>query len=241
MSEKPLGYQIYDGGAYAGLPDEPVWRSATMEAHGLEEGSPGLEDALARIAAQQGADDLELEVYYLDYRMIERVEAAHPNWCDLHDHAYELMVRGTVGRWDGAHTGHQYYEGGARGAADRLVWDPDGPLRDCEIDSIWEDRGGTVHIEGYHHDGRVALECRAVAPGTEDAELELREWNGAPKPGLEEFVEAAWEGGLRHDMAGYYGYEWRDATALDELERACTEQARQADPAPGRERPAEAR
>lgn len=159
--------------------------------------------------------DLSEEVYAISRRFEERCHAVRPEWGD-----YALMVRGTSSRWDGISSGYRFYAGERTGRRrvtpfEQLCGDTgyDGVFKDCEITEIWEDRDGTLHVEGVHHDGRVRVACRAVAPDTEERLDDLLEWNGSPadEAKFSKSVADAWEGAVRADMAGCYGYIWPDA------------------------------
>lgn len=215
-------FVLYDRQAVLALVDDPGFVEEVREGIWPGEGEP-TEERVWDEAYERADLDLAEEVRSVSDRLDERVGNEHPEW----GRSYLLMVRGTVGRWDGVSAGHNYYAGeparrsGTRRLTpfEQLVSDTgwDGLFRDCEIDRIWEDRGGTVHVEGVHHDGRVEVACRAVGPDTEQDELDSRDWDGTPGPATRRIVEGAWETGVRADMASLYGHDWPGADLAEQL------------------------
>ena len=217
-------FVLYDRHAVLGLWDDPDFRADIAEGGWLDGGEVTDEVAFEE-AAELAERDLGEEVTSISDRLGDRVRAEHPDWRG----SYLLMARGTIGRWDGESSGHNYYAGEpatrvSRGVTpfEQLVGDTgwNGIFKDCEIDLIWEDPGGTVHVEGAHHDGRVEVAVRAVGPDTEQDELDSRDWDGSPGPSTARIVEGAWEGGVRADMASLYGHEWSQADLVEQLSAA---------------------
>lgn len=65
----------------------------------------------------------------------------------------ELLVFGSIGRWDGAHTGWE-----VKSSFDEIVQET---MKDCEGFEIW-DENGHLYVEGIHHDGRNIVEVRMM-------------------------------------------------------------------------------
>lgn len=86
-----------------------------------------------------------------------------------------LLVRGSIGRWDGTSHGMTSYKD-----FDDMMSGPDSVFKDCEIGKVW-DENGSLFIHGYHHDGGVDVEVRQLTDAGEDA-LDVIEdaWYGEP-------------------------------------------------------------
>lgn len=225
---------LFDRDRDLALADDEGYR-AELEAHlDAAPGSIGY-DLAARWAYSEMQEDLAETVAQVSELFSGAVSAERPEWRG----SYELMARGSIERWDSTAQGHSYYSAdprSGRGPFEALI-DDDGEFglfKDCEIDMIWAAPDGTINVRGVHHDGAVEVSVRAVAPGTEEREGELLEWNGFPKDEVAyaAFIEQAWDDAVRTPAAG----DGRDAigtaaTALDDLEAACTA------PGPGADSP----
>lgn len=86
------------------------------------------------------------------------------------DGGNRLMVRGSVGRWDGIAHGFEFADG-----LEELFVGADRPLNDCNIDGIW-DENGSLFITGVHHDGRATVEVRQL---TDEGMEAVEEWEDA--------------------------------------------------------------
>lgn len=204
-------YVLYDAGSYADLVDDRDFRAYVAEESALlGDGSREPSDNdLWEEATRLSENDLREEAYSISARIDAQVRSVHPEWGSR----YLLMVKGRSSSWAGSTSGHCYYAGDAgRPAFMKFLYDngPEGLFKDCEIDSVWEDRDGTVHVRGVHHDGSVEVAVRAVAPDAEDMEQGLLEWNGMPiaPDAYRHALETTWSEGVRADMAGFYGYSW---------------------------------
>lgn len=208
-------YRLFDRDAILALSDDRDFLDSLADELGVHASRLGDEDIWDELSMIEERD-LEEEVARISERFDERVRTEHVEWAG----DYLIMAMGTSSRWDGVSSGYRFYSGARErgeyaGPFARLCSDTgfDGVFKDCTIDSIWEDRDSTVHVEGVHHDGRVRVACRAVAPDTEELLGDLLEWNGLPidEAKVAKLVADAWEGGVRADMAGCYGYIWPDA------------------------------
>lgn len=193
-------YVLYDRGAYLDLIDDKEWLGDAERLWGRPLTPPELEREVDDVREH----DLDDEVYNIGCSFDKRVKAAHPEWG-----GYAIMASGSVGRWNGASVGHNYYA-----SFDDLIDDDgyDGIFKDCEIDSIWEDRSGTLHVDGVHHDGRVSVAVKAVPPDMEERESSMFKWNGD----LDEenaalrrmLLSSAWDDGVNAGMSSEYGFIW---------------------------------
>lgn len=199
-------YTLYSHDYYLDLVDDEEWVENLAESAGVDASQISEAEKYAAVD-DQDATDLQNEIENISRRFDDRVEKNHPEWGD-----YLLMVKGSVGHWDGVSTGHSYYGGswdeGAKrtvSAFEKLIGDTgySGLFKDCEIDEIWEDREGTLHVEGIHHDGRVSVAVRAVVDWMEEFEEDF-----IVDGERERVVAAAWDQGVNADMAGCYGYKW---------------------------------
>lgn len=78
-----------------------------------------------------------------------------------------LIVKGSVGRWDGPKRGMAVY----KNVADALDCSSSrfglgNVFADCEIDKIF-DVNGHLHVSGHHHDGAVSVEVRQLTAAGE--------------------------------------------------------------------------
>lgn len=67
-----------------------------------------------------------------------------------------LVVRGSVGRWNGCRTGLSVF-----GSFDELISGRNSLFGDCRVDRVWE-QDGSLFLRGSHHDGRVDVEVRQL-------------------------------------------------------------------------------
>ena len=92
-----------------------------------------------------------------------------------------LLVRGSVGRWDGTRSGMTVYDS----FEDAIDTSPsrfggDNVFADCEIQKVW-DENGSLFIHGYHHDGGVDVEVRQLTDAGEEALDAIEDaWVGEP-------------------------------------------------------------
>lgn len=86
-----------------------------------------------------------------------------------------LIVTGSVGRWDGIHTGFTVFKDFGD-----LMEGPDTPFKDCEIQKVW-DENGHLFIHGAHHDGSVTIEVKQLSDvGAEAYEAISEAWVDEP-------------------------------------------------------------
>lgn len=225
-------YMLYNRDDMYDRINDGGWRSDLADALGYDDPGDLTDEEVYGQAGFEDQIDFEEEVARIGRRFGDRCEARHPEW----DGRYQLMARGTVGRWDGISSGHNFYSGRWEKAPteshphrhvrtspfESLVtdtWqsladdanDSFGLFKDCEIDQIWEDREGTIHVRGIHHDGEVNVEVRAVAPDTEERENDrFLAWyvDDYDQDAHKAFLDEAWKEGVTANMAGYYGYQW---------------------------------
>lgn len=86
-----------------------------------------------------------------------------------------LLVRGSVGRWDGTRSGMTVYDS----FEDAIDTSPsrfggDNVFADCEIQKVW-DENGSLFVHGAHHDGSVTVEVRQLTDAGESVYGELSE------------------------------------------------------------------
>lgn len=133
---------------------EDYWRE-TLEYYGEEAGDYGYEEM------QMMAE----EAYMCFERELEGLKAylSGTDESPLHSakaatHGNRLVARGSIGKWDGTRHGLTVFE-----SLDDLLYGPQTPFKDCEIDSIEEDaENGSLFIHGTHHDGSVSVEIRQL-------------------------------------------------------------------------------
>lgn len=131
------------------------------------------------VAAELIAEDLENEMdalaSYLDGTM-HCIDGAPATTA-----GNRLLVRGTVGLWDGAVSGFTPYDD-LKSALDTSSsrFGGHNVMADCEIDMIWEN-DGSLFVSGFHHDGRTTIEVRQLSDAGQAA-LEAVEdaWIGEP-------------------------------------------------------------
>lgn len=99
-----------------------------------------------------------------------------------------LLVRGSIGRWDGTSHGMTAYRD-----FDDMMSGPDSVFKDCEIGKVW-DENGSLFIHGYHHDGGVDVEVRQLTDAGEDA-LDVIEdaWYGEPFTVNDKEYDGSWK------------------------------------------------
>lgn len=230
-------YMLFDRDSMYDTIHDDDWLASLADSLGKDDPSELTDDEIFGQADFEIQSDFEEEVDEIGRAFDRRCEELHPEWGG----GYQLMALGSVGRWDGTSTGHNYYSGRWEPAPTEShpyrqvrtspfrslvtdTWrspnedsgDRFGLFADCEIDQIWEDRDGTIHVRGVHHDGEVNVEVRAVAPDAEEQEDErFLAWyvEDYDQDAHRSFLERAWEGGVRANMAEHYGYRW---PALDE-------------------------
>lgn len=86
-----------------------------------------------------------------------------------------VLVRGSVGRWDGTRSGMTVYDS----FKDAINTSPsrfggNNVFADCEIQKVW-DENGSLFIHGAHHDGSVTVEMRQLTDEGETVYGELYE------------------------------------------------------------------
>ena len=203
-------YPIYDAEAYEDLACDEEWLADLADRLATPLSEIG-DETIWGVISDESSIAFREEVEQIDERIRERVADLKPVWGD-----FQLMATGSVGRWDGTTHGHTYYPDFAS-----LVGDTgyDGLFKDCEIRDIWEDREGTLHVTGIHHDGAVQVAVRAVEGDTEELEGDYYEWNGALSEdnawARSDMLQHRWDTGVTCDMASLFGYEWPDAQNLD--------------------------
>lgn len=74
-----------------------------------------------------------------------------------------LLVRGSVGRWDGTRSGITVYNSFTEAInTSSSRFGGDNVFADCEIQKVW-DENGSLFIHGAHHDGSVTVEIRQLS------------------------------------------------------------------------------
>lgn len=186
-------YIIYDHGAYADLAENDDFIIDLCDRLDVDAEDLSISDICDAISDSEAVDFAE-ETSCISNRFAAQVDRLHPDW-----DGFSILARGSIERWDGVSRGHNYYDDFAS-----LVGDTGyhGLFKDCDIDLIWEDRDGDLHVEGLHHDGRVEVAVKAVRSDTEERECSL----GAAAASA--LVEREWDNGVSADMAGYFGYRW---------------------------------
>lgn len=230
-------YMLFDRNASYDIINDDDWLFSLADSLGRDDPADLTDEEIYVQADWEIQYQFEDEVAEIGRVFDRRCKELHPEW----NGNYQLMARGSVGRWDGTSSGHNYYSGRwektptetnpyrqirtspfyslvtdtwrsqSEDANDRF-----GLFTDCEIEQIWEDRDGTIHVRGVHHDGEVNVEVRAVDPDTEEQEDDrFLAWyvGDYDQNAHRAFLEKAWEGGVRANMAEHYGYRW---PALDE-------------------------
>lgn len=232
-------YVLWDRNSYLDLYDDPHYREDLLERFSLNGDEPYskseyLPESVVwdNIECDRSGDFLE-EVAGIcgvfDDEWREHLKRTSPDLVGtISEPDYALLVSGTMRRAGYSADdpdileGHEYCyptqknlaSGVSRrySAFENLVHDPSGILKDCEIDQIWNDREGTLHVRGVHHDGSVEFAVKAVPLDTEQRELDLLDWNGKPldTERYAEFLSHTWSMGLDANMADFYGYRWPD-------------------------------
>lgn len=248
MQDDPNLYPLFDRDNYLDLHDDPQFRFDCAVMYDIPE-SELTDYELSSYIADLESNDLDEEARAIEAAISKAVESQHPEWGG----AFALMATGTVGRWDGSSSGHNYYFGYKRPSGDdmgpfrQLISDTGfyGLFKDCDIDSLYGDREGTVFVRGVHHDGAVNVAVRAVEADTEDIENEwdwyfeeclkpddmrddeieddvVRAVSAYPDDSdraLAAFLEGRWASGACARMDEYYGYSWpaiEDSHSLDD-------------------------
>ena len=86
-----------------------------------------------------------------------------------------LLVRGSVGRWDGPRSGITVYNSFTEAInTSSSRFGGDNVFADCEIQKVW-DENGSLFIHGAHHDGSVTVEIRQLTDEGESVYSELSE------------------------------------------------------------------
>lgn len=86
-----------------------------------------------------------------------------------------LLVRGSVGRWDGTRSGITVYNSFTEAInTSSSRFGGDNVFADCEIQKVW-DENGSLFIHGAHHDGSVTVEIRQLTDEGESVYSELSE------------------------------------------------------------------
>ena len=124
--------------------------------------------ALQEMEAERDSSNFEIEFDALS-KFLDGEKSIMSSY-ENPDGGNRLMVRGSVGRWDGITHGFEFADG-----LEALVNSPDGPFKDCDIDEIW-DENGSLFITGTHHDGRATLEVRQL---TDEGMEAVEEWEDA--------------------------------------------------------------
>lgn len=157
------------------VPEQPAPGEAERRYFFSRDHYLGLSDEEA--SEMLGLDDVEPAEDHED-------ELADLCWSDLDEEAGEIsrafedrrfVAMATVGRWDGESSGFA----GPYGDLGELLGDTgyDGVLKDCDIDSVW-DEGGELWVRGVHHDGAATLRVRAVCEEQAEAFSEAMSWGG---------------------------------------------------------------
>lgn len=226
-------YMVFDRNTVYDRIDDPDWLTGVAGSFGRANADELSQEEIFAQAYFEAQTDLEEAVAEIGRAFDERCEELRPEWYG----SYQLMARGTVGRWDVTSIGHNYYSGRwveapteehpfrrvrtspfaslvtdtgrDEGGDDRF-----GLFRDCEIDQIWEDREGTVHVRGVHHDGHVNVEVRAVPPDTEEREIDQFldcDSDGYSADAHKGFLEDVWRKSVSANVSGRYGHRWTPA------------------------------
>lgn len=81
---------------------------------------------------------------------------------ELYLSGWEIVVSGSVGRWNGTSTGIAVYKDfDAATDCSPSRFGQGNVFADCEIQKVW-DENGTLYLAGAHHDGRVSVEMRQL-------------------------------------------------------------------------------
>lgn len=237
-------YMLFDRNGLYDRVNDDQWRADLADLRGLDDPADLSDEDVYSQAEFEIQTDFEEEVATIGRRFDDRCAELHPEW----EGRYQLMVRGSVQRWDGISSGHHYYSGRWESAPTEdnpyrqvrtspfksLVtdtWrkpsedanDQFGLFTDCEIEQIWEDREGTIHVRGVHHDGDVNVEVRAVAPDTEERENDrFCAWyvEDYDQEAHRAFLNEAWGEGVCAHMDRFYGYLWpslSEAASVDDV------------------------
>lgn len=238
-------YMLFDRNGLYDRVNDDQWRAELADSRGLDDPADLSDEAVYGQAEFEIQTEFEEEVATIGRRFDDRCAELHPEW----EGRYQLMVRGSVQRWDGTTSGHHYYSGRWESAPTEAnpyrqvrtppfkslvtdTWrkpsqdadDQFGLFTDCEIEQIWEDREGTIKVRGVHHDGEVNVEVRAVAPDTEERENDrYLAWyvEDYDQDAHRSFLEKAWSDGVTANMAGYYGYLWPSLDETSAIAEVC--------------------
>lgn len=201
-------YIIYDHGAYADLAEDDDFIVDLCDRLDVDAAELSISDICSAIADSEAIGYGE-DVSAICERFEAQVNRVHPDWP-----GFSILARGASQRWDGVSSGHTYYDDFSSLVGDTGYY---GLFKDCDIDLIWEDRDGDLHVEGVHHDGRVSVAVKAVRPDAEERERSL------DGDAARTFVDKEWNNGVCADMAGYYGYRWpsKKANPSENAAAAC--------------------
>ena len=142
MDDAGTGHRtLYDGGDYTDV-DE------FMDRYREDFGEDITEEQAWELLAEQDREDLEWVVEDVDALLSQE----NPDGA--------LMVRGVQRRWNGLSSGFS----DPYGSFASLMGDTgrDGLFKDCEAFRVYVE-GGSLFVDGIHHDGRVSVEARALA------------------------------------------------------------------------------
>lgn len=150
-------------------------------------GSDGEELAVEDIMSRDGLSETEVRGEYTDSQLFEHAmdmksfdydeemgqlkdfldgtdpsdEEKNPNWGNT------ILVRGSVGRWDGTTSGISVYEDFEHATdCSPSRYGRDNVFADCEIQRVW-DENGSLFLSGAHHDGDVDVEMRQLTDAGE--------------------------------------------------------------------------
>lgn len=119
--------------------------------------------------------DFDEEIAVVERFFGERQWVVNPSWPDEKifpvnpNNCNHILVRGSIGRWDGTRHGMTVFE-----TFQDVLQGRDSPFGDCEIGKVW-DENGSLFIHGYHHDGSVDVEIRQLTDAGEVVYGELGE------------------------------------------------------------------